>query len=140
MRWCYRQESAPLTPHPGASSAGAPEPTCGEVDVGEEDDVGGDERDELGDADLLLEVHVDHVLLPQAAVGAGVQQLQAGAEAAQEPGEEQHVTHPFPKSSPLFLRDRSRRKLHGFTRTSKAWLSPGLAPKPAPRWPKPPRP
>lgn len=97
----------------GAPSS--PRRTCGEVDVGEEDDVGGDERDELGDADLLLEVHVHHVLLPQAAVGAGVQQLQAGAEAAQEPGQQQHsVTHLSPG---------------GLTATSKARLSPGLAPK-----------
>ena len=43
--------------------------TCGEVDVGEQDDVGGDERDELRDADLLFEVDVDHVVVSQAAVG-----------------------------------------------------------------------
>lgn len=62
------------------------QPTRGEVDVGEQDDVGGHEGDELGDADLLLEVHVDQALSPQAAVGAGVQEHQAGPQAAQEPG------------------------------------------------------
>lgn len=42
--------------------------TRGEVDVSEKDDVGGDERDELCDADLLLEVDVNHVVVPEAAV------------------------------------------------------------------------
>lgn len=43
--------------------------TRGKVDVGKKDDVGGDERDELRDADLLFEVDVDHVVVSQAAVG-----------------------------------------------------------------------
>lgn len=58
--------------------------TGGEVDVGEQDDVGGDERDELGDADFLLEVHVHHVVLPQAAVSRRVELLQPRAQAPQE--------------------------------------------------------
>lgn len=58
--------------------------TGGEVDVGEEDDVGGDQRDQLGHADLLLEVHVHHVVVPEAAVGRRVELLQAGPQAAQE--------------------------------------------------------
>lgn len=49
--------------------------TRGEVDVGEKDDVGGDERDELGDADLLLEVDVNHVVVPEAAVGRRMELL-----------------------------------------------------------------
>lgn len=60
-------------------------PTCGEIDVGKQDDVGGHEGDEFGDANLLLEVHVDQALRPKAAVGAGVQEHQAGPQAAQEP-------------------------------------------------------
>lgn len=60
--------------------------TCGEVDVGEEDDVGGDQGHQLGHADLLLEVDVDHVVVAQAAVGRRVKLPEAGAEAAQEPG------------------------------------------------------
>lgn len=60
-------------------------PTCGEVDVGKEDNVGGDEGDQLSDADLLLEVDVHDVLLSQRAVGAGMQQLEARTEAAEEP-------------------------------------------------------
>lgn len=43
--------------------------TRGEVDVGEKDDVCGDEGDELSDADLLFEVDVNHVVVSQAAVG-----------------------------------------------------------------------
>lgn len=43
--------------------------TCGEVDVGKKDDVCGDERDELSDADLLFKVDVNHVVISQAAVG-----------------------------------------------------------------------
>lgn len=43
--------------------------TCGEVDVSKKDDVCGDEGDELSDAYLLLEVHVNHVVVSQAAVG-----------------------------------------------------------------------
>lgn len=60
-------------------------PTCGEVDVSEEYNIGGDEGYQLGNADLLLEVDVNDVLLSQRAVGAGVQQLEARAEAAEEP-------------------------------------------------------
>lgn len=59
--------------------------TRGEVDVGEEDDVGGDEGDELRDADLLLEMDVNHVVISQAAVGRWVELLQTGAQAAQKP-------------------------------------------------------
>lgn len=61
-------------------------PTRGEVDVGKQDDVGGHKGDELSDANLLLEVHVDQALCPKAAVGAGVQEHQAGPQAAQKPG------------------------------------------------------
>lgn len=43
--------------------------TSGEVDVGEEDDVRGDEGNELSDANLLFEVDVNHVVISQAAVG-----------------------------------------------------------------------
>lgn len=42
--------------------------TCGKVDVSEEDDIGGDERDELSDANLLFEMNVYHVIFTQAAV------------------------------------------------------------------------
>ena len=72
--------------------------TCGEVDVGEQDDVGGDQGDELCHADLLLEVHVHEVVLAQAAVHRGVELLQTGPQAAQEPAGERdgslnlHVT------------------------------------------------
>lgn len=66
--------------------------TRGEVDVGEEDDVGGDEGDELRDADLLLEMDVNHVVVSQAAVGRRVELLQAGAQAAQEPGHRRKTT------------------------------------------------
>lgn len=59
--------------------------TRGEVDVGEEDDVGGDERDELRDADLLFEVDVNHVVVPEAAVRRWVELPQTGPQAAQEP-------------------------------------------------------
>lgn len=70
----------------GALALPAPhKPTCGEVDVSEEDDVGGDEGDQLSNANLFLEVDVNDVLLPQGAVGARVQQLQPGAEAGEEP-------------------------------------------------------
>lgn len=62
-----------------------PGPTCGEVDVGKEDDVGGDQGDQLSDANLFFEVDMDDVLLPQGAVGAGVQQLEPGPEASEEP-------------------------------------------------------
>lgn len=65
--------------------------TCGEVDVGEEDDVGGDQGDQLGHADLLLEVDVDHVVVAQAAVCRRVKLPEAGAEAAQEPGRRQNT-------------------------------------------------
>lgn len=65
--------------------------TCGEVDVGEEDDVGRDQRHQLGHADLLLEVDVDHVVVAQAAVGRWVKLPEAGAEAAQEPGRGQNA-------------------------------------------------
>lgn len=74
---------APL--HQGLASYAQMEPagplklTCGEVDVGKEDDVGGDQRNQLCNANLLLEVDMDNVLFPQGAVGAGVQNLEAGA-------------------------------------------------------------
>lgn len=76
---------------PGAASPVQPDRptnrlTCGEVDVGEEDDVGRDQGHQLGHADLLLEVDVDHVVVVQAAVGRWVKLPEAGAEAAQEPG------------------------------------------------------
>lgn len=61
-------------------------PTRGEIDVGKQDDVGGHEGNELGDANLLLEVHMDQALGPKAAVGAGVQKHQAGPQTVQEPG------------------------------------------------------
>lgn len=54
-------------------------PTCGEVDVGKQDDIGGHEGDELCNANLLFEVHMDQVLRSQAAVGAGVQEHESGA-------------------------------------------------------------
>lgn len=65
--------------------------TCGEVDVGEEDDVGRDQGHQLGHADLLLEVDVDHVVVAQAAVGRRVKLPEAGAEAAQEPARRQNA-------------------------------------------------
>lgn len=67
--------------------------TCGEVDVGEQDEVGGDEGDELGDANLLFKVDVDHVVVPQAAVGWRVELLQTGPQAAQETGRRQRHLH-----------------------------------------------
>lgn len=60
-------------------------PTCGEVDIGKQDDVGGHEGDELSNANLLFEVHMDQVLCSEAAVGAGVQVHEPGAKAAQKP-------------------------------------------------------
>lgn len=60
-------------------------PTCGEVDVGKQDDVGGHEGDELSNANLLFEVHMDQVLCSEAAVGAGVQKHEPGTQAAQKP-------------------------------------------------------
>lgn len=76
--------------------------TCGEVDVGEEDDVGGDQGDQLGHADLLLKVDVDHVVVAQAAVCRRVKLPEAGAEAAQEPGRRQNTkirtTHNWKKN------------------------------------------
>ena len=60
--------------------------TCGEVDVGKKNDVCGDEGDELGNADLLLEVHVNHMVISQAAVGRRVELLQTCPQAAEEPG------------------------------------------------------
>lgn len=65
--------------------------TCGEVDVGEQDDVSGDEGNEFSDADLLLEVDVDHVVVSQAAVGRGVKLLQAGPQAAKKTGRMQNT-------------------------------------------------
>lgn len=43
--------------------------TCREVNVGKQDDVGGNEGDELGNADLLFEVDMDHVVVSETAVG-----------------------------------------------------------------------
>lgn len=60
-------------------------PTCGEVDVSEEYDVGGDKGYQLSNANLLFEVDVNDVLLSQCAVRAGMQQLETRAEAAEEP-------------------------------------------------------
>jgi len=82
------------------SPQGSPahKPTCGEVDVSEEYNVGGDEGYQFSDADLLLEVDVNDVLLSQRAVRAGMQQLEARAETAEEPemkseAEDVHATH-----------------------------------------------
>lgn len=72
--------------------------TRGEVDVGEEDDVGGDERDELRDADLLFEVDVNHVVVPEAAVGRRVELPQTGPQAAQEPEHRNTDSGPAPNS------------------------------------------
>lgn len=84
--------------------------TCGEVDVGEEDDVGGDQGDQLGHADLLLEVDVDHVVVAQAAVCRRVKLPEAGAEAAQEPGRRQNTKirrqHSWGKNSDIHFRSR----------------------------------
>lgn len=52
--------------------------TCREVDVGKKNDVCGDERDEFSNADLLLEVDVNHVVISEGAVGGWVKLLQAG--------------------------------------------------------------
>lgn len=38
--------------------------TCREVDIGKQNDVSGDQRDELSDADLFFEVDMHHVVLP----------------------------------------------------------------------------
>lgn len=62
-----------------------PGPTCGEVDVGKQDDVGGHQGDELRNTNFFLEVYMDQVLCPNAAVGAGMQEHEAGTKAAQEP-------------------------------------------------------
>lgn len=43
--------------------------TCGKVDVGKKDDICGDERNELCNADLLFEVDMNHVVISQTAVG-----------------------------------------------------------------------
>lgn len=69
------------------SPQGSPphKPTCGEVDVSEEYNVGGDKGYQLSNANLFLEVDVNDVLLSQCAVRAGMQQLEARAEAAEEP-------------------------------------------------------
>lgn len=88
-----REERRCWTPVTGQSrQTGLVGLTRGEVDVGEEDDVGGDEGDELRDADLLLEMDVNHVVVSQAAVGRRVELLQAGAQAAQEPGQSRKTT------------------------------------------------
>lgn len=42
--------------------------TCREVDIGEKNDVCGDEGDELCDANLLFKVDMNHVVISQAAV------------------------------------------------------------------------
>lgn len=52
--------------------------TCREVDVGKKNDVCGDEGDEFSNADLLLEVDVNHVVISEGAVGGWVKLLQAG--------------------------------------------------------------
>lgn len=79
--------------------------TCGEVDVGEEDDVGGDQGDQLGHTNLLLEVDVDHVVVAQAAVCRRVKLPEAGAKAAQEPGRRRNTkirtTHNWKKKKNL---------------------------------------
>lgn len=87
MREQTRKERRRWTPVTGQSRpTGSAGLTRGEVDVSEEDDVGGDEGDELRDANLLLEMDVNHVVVSQAAVGRRVELLQTGAQAAQEPG------------------------------------------------------
>lgn len=106
-------------------------PTCGEVDVSEEYNVGGDKGYQLGDANLLLEVDVNDVLLSQRAVGAGMQQLEARAEAAEEPEmkskqEDVTVTQQPARNSEEELggHKSSRKKLCRFTQ-----FSPGLTAK-----------
>lgn len=59
-------------------------PTCGEVDVCKQDDVCGDERDEFSNANLLLEVDMNHVVVSQCAVGCRMELLQTCSQAAQE--------------------------------------------------------
>lgn len=83
------------------SPQGSPphKPTCGEVDVSEEYNVGGDEGYQLSNANLFLEVDVNNVLLSQRAVRAGMQQLEARAEAAEEPemkSKQEDVTYTAP--------------------------------------------
>lgn len=94
-------------------SLGSPphKPTCGEVDVSKEDNIGGDEGYQLSDADLLLEVDVHDVLLSQRAVGAGMQQLEARTEAAEEPDvkSRQVVTHTVPNNQQTVPRSSSMR-------------------------------
>uniref|UniRef100_A0A4W3ID67 Uncharacterized protein n=1 Tax=Callorhinchus milii TaxID=7868 RepID=A0A4W3ID67_CALMI len=47
-----------------------------EVDVSEENDVGGDQRNQFSDANLLLKMDVDNLVLSQGAVHTGVKVLQ----------------------------------------------------------------
>lgn len=87
----------------GGRSSGWSRLTCREVDVGEEDDVGGDQWDQLGHADLLLEVDVDHVIVAEAAVGRRVKLPEARAQAAQEPGHRKNTKIRGPSFSVLFF-------------------------------------
>lgn len=77
--------------------------TGGEVDVGEEDDVGGDEGDQFGDADLLFKVDVHHVILTQAAVHRRVELLQTGTQAAQKPEHTHKHTHVIHKAGAVII-------------------------------------
>ncbi len=59
--------------------------TGGEVDISKEDDVGGDQRDELSDANLLFEMDVHHVVFTQSAVHWRMKLFQTGSETAYKP-------------------------------------------------------
>lgn len=110
------------------SPQGSPphKPTCGEVDVSEEYNVGGDEGYQLSNANLFLEVDVNDVLLSQRAVRAGMQQLEARAEAAEEPemkSKQEDVTvpnnqHTIPRRSSVGT-DRVGRRSAGSHRLRK---------------------
>lgn len=128
------------------SPPGSPphKPTCGEVDVSEEYNVGGDEGDELSNANLLLEVHVNDAVLPQRAVWTGMQQLEARTEAAEEPGgerSEQAVLHTAPNSQQTIPSRSSmssnNKKLRRSIEIYQTRLSPGLTANSASPGPKP---
>lgn len=134
----YRWLTSLLSP-PGSPPH---KPTCGEVDVSEEYNVGGDEGYELSNANLLLEVHVNDAVLPQRAVRTGMQQLEARTEAAEEPGgrSEQAVTDTAPNSQQAIPSRSSmssnNKKLHRLVEIHKTQLSLGLTANSAPLGPK----
>lgn len=112
-------------------------PTCGEVDVCEEYNVGGDEGYQLSNANLFLEVDVNNVLLSQRAVRAGMQQLETRAEAAEEPemeSEQEDVNYTVPNNQHI-IPWRNSVGIDQVGRSStdsqanKAWFSLGLTPK-----------